>query len=356
MPSTSATRRKTWHRRAKRLVRRVQHVEITIASSATTGTQTILPVDTGRSVVLFGGLNSAFTTAGHSSNASRLDLTNPTTVTATRNTSASHSILLRGCVLEFEPWAVQSVQQGTVTVAAGATSGTATINAVDPSRSVVFRLGSTINSTTTSPANSYVALDLTNATTVTGTRGSTSGDVITGYCVVEFAPGVVKSVQPLTVTSSSAGATDTGTLSPAVDTRNTFLVWGGVSMNNATETNYFYKAELTNPTTVTLTRNGTSSTSRTARLTAVELSPGLIRSLQRGTTTIGSGNAGATTAINPVVPERTAVFWGHMMPDTATDSNLYAAARLQDATTIDADRGASGSTTVESAWEAVEFL
>ena len=91
---------------------------------------------------------------------------------------------------QFFGGGVKSVQRGTITVNIAATnalsSATATITAVDPSKSMVSLLGATWPTTQGNLAFSRV--DLTNATTVTAFAGSgfTTGNFTIGYQVVEF--------------------------------------------------------------------------------------------------------------------------------------------------------------------------
>ena len=93
---------------------------------------------------------------------------------------------------QFGGGGVKSVQRGTITVniAGSATtySNTATITAVDTSKSVLTLLGAAYPASTNyGPATARV--ELTNSTTVTAYAGHNSGGVgnyIIGYQVVEF--------------------------------------------------------------------------------------------------------------------------------------------------------------------------
>ena len=83
---------------------------------------------------------------------------------------------------------VRSVQQGTIAVGTSSITATATITSVSTSRSFVVPGGYTMNSAAATLNSNYVSLELTNATTVTATRGSTGNSVSVDvrYAVVEM--------------------------------------------------------------------------------------------------------------------------------------------------------------------------
>lgn len=340
----------------KRLVKSVQHYDVSVAASGTSVTATLpFAVDTTKSVISYGGFHSAFTTSAFRANCVRHDLTNANTVTVQRNTSASHTVTSRGCVIEFYPWAVKSIQTGTITIAAASASNTATINAVDTTRSVVFYLGLSTDSTSTSANNIFCGLDLTNSNTVTATRGSTANSPTVGYAVVEFNPGVVKSIQQKSFTSTSSSTSETQSIT-AVDRNNTVLLHNGSYSSTSIESTWFYDVQMTSSTVVTLARSGTSTTSRTVNYTALELNPGFIRSMQRGISQIASSAATATATLNPVVTSLTGIFWAAMNPNTSSANGIYATAKLTNGTTVTVDRNSAVTGAADVAWEAVEFL
>jgi hypothetical protein len=83
------------------------------------------------------------------------------------------------------PSVIDSIQYGSITVADGASSNTATITSVDTSKSVLSHMGETYDPA--EAAGGPVHLALTNATTVTASRGSfTNGALVVRFCVVEY--------------------------------------------------------------------------------------------------------------------------------------------------------------------------
>ena len=85
---------------------------------------------------------------------------------------------------QFLPGAIKSIQRGTIVIAAASASNTATITSVNTAKALITMLGA--ESTDTSVANTMTRLALTNATTVTASRGGTTGSVTVGYQVVEY--------------------------------------------------------------------------------------------------------------------------------------------------------------------------
>ncbi len=85
---------------------------------------------------------------------------------------------------------IKGIQRGTISISNGNSSNTATISAVDPAKSVVHHMGGSTGNTTDSAADRWsMKLELTNATTVTASRASTtsnSPNPSVAYEVVEY--------------------------------------------------------------------------------------------------------------------------------------------------------------------------
>jgi hypothetical protein len=88
--------------------------------------------------------------------------------------------------MSYSPTVVKSTQEGTISLTNGA-SATATITAVNVDKTILSFNGTTTGTTTTL-AQSSVRMSLTNSTTVTATRASTSNSLTINpqYRVVEF--------------------------------------------------------------------------------------------------------------------------------------------------------------------------
>lgn len=145
---------------------------------------------------------------------------------------------------------IRSMQTGTITLN-NATSATATITAVDLQNSIILYQGMTMASTSTNSGVIMVRLELTNATTVTVDRFTAEAvDTIVPYTVIEFNPGVIKSVQRGTIDVS--GGNNTATIT-AVDVNKSCVMWLGSKLNatGGSPTSRLTRLVLTNATTVT---------------------------------------------------------------------------------------------------------
>lgn len=334
----------------------VQPFEITIGGGDTTDTVTISSVTTSRSVIFWGGVNTDNISSTQREINARVELTNATTVTASRDTSdASYSVTVWGTVVEFTSDMVDSVQTGTINISSG-TSATATVSSVDTSRSAVFYLGFTSDGATSSADNVTPALTLTNATTVTATRGETTSlfTPTVGYALVQFKAGVIDSVQQRTVAFSGTNNSETDTIS-SVNTSRTMLIWQGVYSTISTISAWKYDMTLTNNTTVTFTRENTSSTDRSIHYTAIEFASGVVGALRRGSTTLGTSTTTLDTSISSVNTSKAVLNFGGYRTDSTNVDSSFTSAKLQSATSVRAQRsdGVSGSTAV--GWEVVEF-
>lgn len=86
-----------------------------------------------------------------------------------------------------QPSVIKSIQAGIITIPRNDTSATATINAVNTTKSVVLHGGTRYPASTPNPDKIFTTVQLTNATTVTATVGSTAGvSKHVAYTVLEF--------------------------------------------------------------------------------------------------------------------------------------------------------------------------
>lgn len=164
------------------------------------------------------------------------------------------------------PKLILAMQAVDVTIAAGATTGTASITSVDMANSVLifggFSTGvydGAMSNGTYRPAAYHTALTMTNATTVTASRYLTdaSGTCIASGMVVSFVPGFVKSIQRGSLFGGYAtSATVTIT---SVDISKAYVAYCGTiteySFNTSPGNNLFYplfsgRLDLQNATTV----------------------------------------------------------------------------------------------------------
>ena len=167
---------------------------------------------------------------------------------------------------------IRSIQY--VSVSSTTAAESVTIAAVNVANTVVIALGpSSAYTPGNSPSTSFATVNLVNSTTVTLAVMATGGYSSTKKAVViEFAPGVVKSVQSgiATIVNSTASATATIT---GVNTAKTWITMSTLTNADAGSVSGDWGATstLTNATTITFARE-TSAVSYyiTCRFFAVE--------------------------------------------------------------------------------------
>lgn len=136
---------------------------------------------------------------------------------------------------------VTSGQQGSITIplSGSANSNTSTISSVDLTRSIIL-WGGVLPSAYNRNDLDGIRVALTNATTVTATRSGVSAGVsYTTYSVMEFQPGVIRSVQRGTSTMSSTTIHNTITV---VNLAKTFFTFLGISDSDVSSTTQWLNA------------------------------------------------------------------------------------------------------------------
>lgn len=160
---------------------------------------------------------------------------------------------------------IKSIQYVPITLANLNASTNATINAVNTSNAALVWLGSNNVTSSYDPQSAAVILTFTNATTVNGSRVGTAGQATVVGIVLEFQPGVLKSLQYFTIALSSTSGT--ATLSTAVSVNNTVLFPLGWKITTAAASGeldfVFPQLTLTNTTTVTGTLGALSNAATT---------------------------------------------------------------------------------------------
>jgi len=227
--------------------------------------------------------------------------------------------------------AIVSCQQFSVSLSSG-TSNTATINAVDTTRSVIILSGMHGNSTVTGRIRGQAVL--TNSTTVTVTRGvSTTLTLVVKGTVIEFAPWVVASVQSGTITPAAA-TTGTATITSVDTARAVVLDQGAVcGAAGSAITGSFAQLTLTNATTVTAKTGAAGSNS--FGFSVVEFRPGVLAQLVAGSLDATNTNTSDTVTLAPNVDTSMAalLFAGMLSSSNSLDVGFTRAA-LTDGSTV----------------------
>ncbi len=334
----------------------VQTGSIAIGSGATSNTATINSVDTTKSVCFLNGWKTGNSAQDWNKQECIVELTNATTVTAKRGSSDTATSTVYYTVVEFTSMAVASIQSGEINISSGA-SNTATITSVGTSNSVCVLRGS--NTTfDNNQSSTFCEIQLTNATTVTAIRNATSNSVSAAYTVIEFQSGIIQSVQNIDDTASTTSATQTDESISAVTMANTAVFWRGGQLIAATffGANTIFYCQLTSTTNVGFFKGGSSNGTRSLRATVCEFKTGIIKSLNRGTISLSSGNTSNTATVTAVNINKSLLNFQYFSTDNSTvnqDDNASACI-LTNSTTITASRIASTGNVVV-AYELVEF-
>lgn len=325
----------------RRAVVSCQQFSVTV-SSGTSSTATINPVDTSRSVIIPGGMYGNSTVTARILGQSVL--TNATTVTVTRGVSVAATLVAKGTVVEFAPWVVSSIQTGTITPSA-ATTGTATITAVDTSRSLVIAGGAVVAAAASVINTAFAQMTLTNATTVTAKAGAATSNSF-GFTVIEFQSAALARIAAGALDATNTNTTDTVTLAPNVETPAAVSFFQGqISSSNSLDVG-FVRAALTDGATVTQTRTTGTSAEHGVAVAVAQLGRRVVRRVHRGTITITAGTTGTATIEAVDLGRSWVMFLGMSAAVGATPDQALPTVALTAADTVTATLGSTGTITV----------
>ena len=331
-------------------VKSVQQVSIAIASGSTSNTATIAGVDTTKAMIIYQGLTTSSTSALQSV-VSRVELTNATTVTATRGASNSDSVIVCAVVVEFAS-DVNSIQAGTINLNS-ALSNTATITAVGANAFVLW-LGQSSATAATALSRITSAVDLTNSTTVTAHAGTTNSNLTVGYMVVDLSSNIVNSVQKLAHNDTSNTASYTDTITSVIPANAILLANGDILAGGTGGANFEATRQLTNSTTVTYTLGAASATSKTHYTTVLEFKGAALNSsVQRGVNSLSTATSHAAT-ISPVNASYAFCNLAGWRMTSSNPSIAYPNQALTNSTTVTSTLNSAGS--AATSYEVAEFI
>lgn len=230
---------------------------------------------------------------------------------------------------------IKSIQAFSITIASGATTGTATINSVSTTLTSLHFSGQYADLAGARDGRYHFSyLTQTNATTITATRNGTNDNlVIKGYAI-EWDAAFVKSVQMGTATITTTGTTATAAIS-AVDLANSCIQWNGVSGSIAGGSqSILTTVHLSSTTQVTATRTtGTSATVVTG-FCVIEFQSGVLNSnTQAANPSKASGTSGDAT-ISSVTAAQTWLVYGGSFATQGWNNAYDVKTYLFDATTV----------------------
>lgn len=152
------------------------------------------------------------------------------------------------------------VQHFAITIASGATTGTATINAVGSGAFIIY--GGLNTAVAANSSEMFGYLTLTNSTTITATRVTSvaSAIIITGCIIDADTTNLIKSVQSGTITIANTTSSGTASISAVTNSNTATHLMGWGSTNTTINPTNEYPILTLSGTTVTATRIGTSGT------------------------------------------------------------------------------------------------
>lgn len=168
---------------------------------------------------------------------------------------------------------------------------------------------------------------------------------------------VIQSIQTATITMAAGSGSGTATIS-AVDTAKTIVIWNGVNTNSASTANYARVAvrlAVTNSTTITATREATSTDSVTVAFTVVEFASG-VNSIQSGTIAITATNTSNTATVSAVGANAFVLWLGSSVAKGGmTATGILSSVELTDSTTVTARCTSNATNTTTVAYMVVDL-
>lgn len=243
------------------VVKSVQYGNMNL-NGVTSGTATITAVNTATSAVFYTGSGTSTSSTLDACNV-LVQLTNSTTLTFTKFTAANSAQTGWG-VIQFYPNILKSVNQVVSSIALNATTGNATITAVNTANCLTLFNGQIITNAG-SAFNTSIGMGyayLSNSTTITAVRGTSSATIglQVGVTILEFNSNYVINRQAgqITIATASTSNNVTVTASPLSAS---VLTYGGIttSAGAGSGDSLWEQLQQTSSTNITATRGGSTS-------------------------------------------------------------------------------------------------
>lgn len=338
----------------------VQQFSITIASAASTGTAIISAVGSG-AFILWGGENPS-TASTDSQDLAYLQLTNSTTITATRNGAASgDTIVIKGSIIDGDTSnLIKSVQQGTISFSSAQTSNTATISPVTVGNAAVHFLGHSSANISLLIDEDWCRISLS-GTTVTATRSTSGASLTCAFEIIEFQGTALtaNAVQQVSASSSTSVTSFTASLTNNVVMNNAISIYGGSTIASVTTSpaTGLMSGALSATGTFTVSVNTGVADAKVYNASIVEFNSGVLNSaVHRSTTTLTAATSN-TSALSPTVNASYAGLSWLNNTATATLADLneaYGAGALTNGSTVTVTKNSS-LTNITGSWEEFEF-
>jgi len=286
----------------------IQQVTITLDAGVLTNSATINPISS-TGFLLFNGSTTS-TTTNNSVAQIAVNMPNASTIQAFRMGSQTQSVI-NIVAIDATTNLVKTVQFGLIPLNGATNIGSANlVTTVNTNNSAIVYLGcnkSDVSNLT--PRRDLFGLTFT-ATNATARSAVNQGALNTNniaFCVIEFNSNALKqNVQTFATVWGNVTNVTTHTIT-SVDPNNAFTIFSG---QNTTEQNNTsvgrQRGSITSATNFTINCNTASNTTNTFYHSIVELNPGIISSVQRGTINLASVTTNTAT-ISLVTPSQTFV-------------------------------------------------
>lgn len=250
---------------------------------------------------------------------------------------------------------IQSIQHFEIAIGSGAASNTATISAITTANSIIIFGGCTSTNTSGATARNHGRLGITNSTTITASRGSTTDACTVRGCVIEFKASAFVSIQAFSVTIANGSSSNTGSIS-SVNTANSALFFAGFSSGNTgtSPPDFWCAGRISSATVVTADRGTTGNGNAvTYGGYVVEFNSSVITSIQQRAVTLTSATTTDTDAISSVNTANTTLVYDGTLGTALADYRYML--QLTTSTLVTLTRSGTGTTSRTIRYTVIEW-
>ena len=257
---------------------------------------------------------------------------------------------------------ILSVQNVTVTISGGNTTGATAITAVDVANSIILPGCYAGISSQTTGNNCWARWDFTDSggDEITATRVGTTGDVTVEVTVVEFASGVLTHNNRTTMTITGTATSNTASLGATVTASRSCVIPMGFSITQ-TATNdqrrmpVIYRSSTTDMTAYVLTAPGSAQT-LTVGFQAIEFSSSYVNNVQTIFYDATTSSTSIDVSITSVDTDRCICFFSGSHTSGSSVSFRQMAAELTNSTTMNFATNFNSSLQRRAAAVVIEFI
>ncbi len=331
-------------------------------SSEASDTATITSVDQSLSIATLHWMRSAVLSDDLNDNYFSVELTNATTVTATRDLASTQAFTIIGEVLTFDPTFVKSVSHGTITMGLGDTTlASSSFNLTKANCAVVY-LGASCAITSDLYNRAHTTLSITGsdtAVTVTAVRGFASSVIVVSFAIIEFESSAITSIQENKIDMIATETTQTASLT-AVTAANTMSLWSGWQTSNTGSTydSSVSRVQFDSTTQVSVDR-GTSTGTASGVITTVEFATSVFTSVERLQTTMGAGETTTDVTLGTTLTDTSTAFINYLGFSIAATADVapnihFATVEILNTTTIRIIRNTASANSLTVSYEVIQ--